>query len=248
MVDIMVDSNFISCPTCTFKNDIYAEKCQVCESLLDPGSNGSNNDDTESKIYNELYNQLMQTQLSQQSQQQSKPSSQLTNDQSIDPDVLQQMISANEHKEALYQNYVEANNIIPESFFHVDMLYLPMKINDVEIKALVDTGAQVTIMSKACAIKCGLIDMIDHSINGHVIGVGEQNVLGKIWMVDIMFKDNALPCSFTVLENLEYDVIFGLNMMITHRCTIDLDKKCLRLGEYEVPFVKLEEDEDPSNE
>ena len=80
--------------------------------------------------------------------------------------------------------------------------------------------------------------MVDHSINGKVRGVGEQNVLGKIWMVDIIFNEHALPCSFTVLENLEYDVIFGLNMMITHRCTIDLDNKCLRLGEYEVPFVK----------
>jgi len=224
----MSDSNFISCPTCTFENDVYAENCEVCNSPLDPKSNVDSNNDTKSKIYNELYNQLMQ------------PTSQ--KQQNIDPDVLQNMVSANEHKEMLYQNYVEANNIIPESFFRIDMLYLPVKINDVEIKALVDTGAQVTIMSKACAIKCGLEHMVDHSINGQVRGVGEQNVLGKIWMVDIMFGEHALPCSFTVLENLEFDVIFGLNMMVTHRCMIDLDKKCLRLGEYEIPFVKVDDE------
>ncbi len=233
MVDIMSDSNFVSCPSCTFQNNVYAKQCEICNSLLCHDNElkvDSTQNDTKSKIYNQLYNQLMQI---QQSQEQSKLPENL-----FDPDVLQQMIQANEHKEMLYQNYVEANNIIPESFFHVDMLYLPMKINDVEIKALVDTGAQVTIMSKACAEKCGLMDMVDLGVSGQVRGVGEQNVLGKIWMVDIMFKEYALPCSFTVLENLEYDVIFGLNMMITHRCTIDLDKKCLKLGEYEVPFVK----------
>ena len=48
---------------------------------------------------------------------------------------------------------LEAN---PEGFTSVPMLYVNVMLNNVQLKAFVDTGAQMTVMNLACATKCGL--------------------------------------------------------------------------------------------
>lgn len=66
---------------------------------------------------------------------------------------IEQMIQ----KQNIIENLENALEYLPESFAQVHMLYVDCKVNGVPLKAFVDTGAQMTIMTRACAEKCGVL-------------------------------------------------------------------------------------------
>ncbi|CAN0467239.1 unnamed protein product, partial [Discosporangium mesarthrocarpum] len=60
------------------------------------------------------------------------------------------------------------------------MLFLDCEVNGKVIRAFVDTGAQVTVMSRGCAERCGLAGRIDERFAGRAVGVGYARILGRI--------------------------------------------------------------------
>lgn len=157
----------------------------------------------------------------------------------ITDDTVGNILKSLQLKNKIEQNKMDAYNIIPECMFQVDMLYFKCKINDSFIEAFVDTGAQMSIMSESCAKLCGLSDLIDYSYQGVAKGVGQQTILGKIWLIDILVENIAVPCSFTILKNMDIDMIFGLDMLNSHRANINLKDKRIELdGGVIIPIIK----------
>lgn len=152
-------------------------------------------------------------------------------------DDIQRCLKSYRQQEKIDENYKQAYELIPESFFKIDMLYFACSINNQDVDVFIDTGAEDSIMSKEFAIKCGLYDLIDKRYKGKTYGVGEQEIYGKIWLVEIDLGAHSIPCSFTILEKFNFDVLFGLNMMVRHSCILDIKNRCMMIGELKVPFV-----------
>lgn len=55
----------------------------------------------------------------------------------------------------VFDNFEKAIVFNPESFVPTAMLYIHCSVNNVPVKAFIDSGAQLTIMSKSCAERCG---------------------------------------------------------------------------------------------
>jgi DNA damage-inducible protein 1 len=151
----------------------------------------------------------------------------------------------------------------PESMGRVLMLYIAAKINDHHLQAFVDSGAQTTIMSKLCAQKCGILDLVDTRFAGVAVGVGTGKILGRIHIVQLQIGNAHFPCSVTVMDDMtlgggaasasgkeddgapkpkDMDFLLGLDMLKRHTCSIDLDQHNLKFrlapGEYlETPFL-----------
>lgn len=153
-------------------------------------------------------------------------------------DDLLKIVNNIEKDIVITDNYIEANNTIPESFFPVKMLYFPCWINGKPIKIFLDTGAQNSIMSRKCAEDYGIAHLIDTRRSGLAVGIGEQKIVGQIWMVELDLGDHILPCSFIILENVSVEIIFGLNMLISHGCVIDCKEKFLRIGGVDLPLIE----------
>ncbi len=160
---------------------------------------------------------------------------------------IQEMIQQEEIERA-HAMAMEEN---PESFAQVYMLYIKLEVNGIPLKAFVDSGAQMTIMSPQCAERCGILRLMDKRYAGMASGVGTARILGKIHMVQMKLGSSFFPVSVTILENASMDVLFGLDTLKRYRCCIDLNKQCLRMvdgsdGAEEVPF--LSEGEIPKND
>ena len=146
-------------------------------------------------------------------------------------DIYSQILKQNE----VQKNYEDALETIPESFIPVNMLYIPAIINKKEVDLFIDTGAQISLMSLEMAKNCGIDYLIDYFVNGEVKGIGKQDIIGKIHMVDVGIGDVSIPCGFTIINNSK-DIILGLNMLLSHGCILDLKNKNLCYGNYKINF------------
>lgn len=109
----------------------------------------------------------------------------------------------------------------PEAFAHVFMLYVNAEVNGHKFKAFVDSGAQMSIMTLACAERCNLSRLIDRRYQGIAKGVGQSTIVGRIHQAPLKVEGEFLPLAVSVLEQKGGpQFIIGLDMLKRYQVTV----------------------------
>lgn len=152
-------------------------------------------------------------------------------------------LEAKRNKEMINEQYVQSMTHHPEDMIAVTMLYINLTINGVPVKAFIDSGAQKSIMSMACAERCGLNGLIDRRFQSMARGVGgTEKIEGKIHLCDVKVENAHFSCPFEVMNRREMDLLIGLNVLRKHACCINLKNHMLEFGNgTSTPFLQSHE-------
>lgn len=158
----------------------------------------------------------------------------------------QQRIAENIRLQNIQQNMESALEYMPEAFGNVIMLYIDCQVNGHHVKAFVDSGAQMTIMSAACAERCGIMRLVDTRWAGIAKGVGTQKIVGRVHLAQIQIEKSFLTTAFSILENQPMDMLLGLDILRRHQCIIDLERNVLVIKSANVETKFLSESDLPA--
>lgn len=159
----------------------------------------------------------------------------------------QRLIAEEIKRQNIEANMETAMEYHPESYGQVTMLYIACKVNGHPVKAFVDSGAQSTIMSHACAERCNIVRLIDNRWAGIAKGVGTQRITGRIHLCQVQIEKDFLASSFTILQEQPMDMLLGLDMLKRHQCSIDLKRNVLLIGTTGTETRFLDENEIPES-
>ena len=146
-----------------------------------------------------------------------------------------------------YQNFVSCaredgkiRDIMQSSSQPLEVL---CEINGFLIPSVVDTGAEISVMSESCARRCRIAEGIDSRYNGLVVGVGSSNILGQIDDLPLRVGPIIYRTKIIIIESLgtRMDFIIGLDFLRKFRCDINIRDNILRLHakgrSFRIPFI-----------
>jgi predicted aspartyl protease len=125
------------------------------------------------------------------------------------------------------------------------MLHVATEIGEHEIDMLVDTGAQMSVLSEPLAAQLGLLSRLDRRFQGMANGVGQAKILGKVFDVPVKLGHVEFSLNFSILSTQSHIILLGLDLLQQFKCMVDLERKCLVFGGSEgvrVPFVSSSRD------
>ena len=115
------------------------------------------------------------------------------------------------------------------------------EINGFSIPSIIDTGAQISIMSSQCAKRCRIFDDIDKTFSGKAVGVGSSDIIGRVNNLDLRIGPIKFKNPIAVLKDSRVDFLIGLDILSKYDCDINLKEKMLRIRVnnkcYRVPML-----------
>lgn len=113
-----------------------------------------------------------------------------------------------------------------------NLLYIKIRVYDYELKAIIDTGAQVSVISEDLCEFLEIKPFIDTNRKGTAQGMGQCNITGIIEGLMIKIEQMDVTLNLTVVDSNthKYLMLLGLDFLYGYKSTIDLNQGVIRMN------------------
>jgi hypothetical protein len=120
-------------------------------------------------------------------------------------------------------------------------LQVMCEVNGFKIPAMIDTGAEISIMSSSCAKRCNIWSDVDSRMSGKVVGVGTSDIIGGINALSIKIGPVNIANKISILKNSRYEFLIGMDILRRFDTEISMKTRTLRLQirekQIDVPLI-----------
>lgn len=118
------------------------------------------------------------------------------------------------------------------------LLYINCSIKSRPLRALIDTGAQVSIINLETVKECQMESEILATCVKKAVGVGVSNPVGFIPQRKMNIGKHAFDVSFTVMNGFPVDLLIGMDFLKNHACCIDIREKIIFIGDHKFKLIE----------
>jgi hypothetical protein len=104
------------------------------------------------------------------------------------------------------------------------------EINGYLVQGMVDTGAEISVMSSSCAKRCRIANLIDTQHSGKAIGVGSSDIVGGIDNLGMRIGPLNFQNKVSILRNSRCDLLIGLDILERFQCEVSLKEKIVKFN------------------
>ena len=115
-------------------------------------------------------------------------------------------------------------------FAEISRSHVICLVNGHPVKALLDSGAERSFMSRSCAERCGILKLTDTKCSANSVDVvATTKTFGRVHFCPVQIEDNILCTPLDILD-MERDMLLGIDILERYHCTINLKNNTLLIG------------------
>ena len=137
------------------------------------------------------------------------------------------------------RQFAEIQQNHPELLIPGDLVFIKVKINGIEMPAMLDTGAQESIIPLKFARQANLEYQIDYRRSVSYQGVGHMNSIGTIYVVPMIIGTQYCLTTLNVFDEKSplNHLLIGINTIRSLGLSLNFTKNCVEINGEQVPFL-----------
>ncbi|KAL7721504.1 DNA damage-inducible protein [Entamoeba marina] len=151
----------------------------------------------------------------------------------------QQRIQSTIQKNQINEQKLRIEQEHPELLIPGDLVFISLRVNGVTLPAMIDSGAQESVISLKTCRQCNLENQIDKKFTKSYQGMGQCNSIGIVYVVPLVIGTTYCITSLNVLseESPMDHLLIGTNTLRSLACSIDFGSNSLILKDEKIPFL-----------
>jgi hypothetical protein len=126
-------------------------------------------------------------------------------------------------------HYVQTDESVEEEEDRGHPLIVQVEINGFSVPAVIDTGAQMSIISEACVKRCHLHKNMETRFFGKAVGVGKSDIIGRVNYMPLRIGPLNFKSRLSVLRESRVDMLIGMDLLNKFQCEINIPENCMKL-------------------